>query len=44
MAPNVDKYLPSTGVDQINSVQHSQYHGFWCPDQGIRSQDIDYVE
>ena len=32
----------------INSVQHSKYHGCWCPGslrrQDISTHDIDYVE
>ena len=34
--------------DRVNSVQHSKYHGYWCPGslrrQDISTHDIDYVE
>ena len=34
--------------DRIIPVQHSQYHGLWCPGslrrQDIGTHDIDYVE
>ena len=34
--------------DQINSVQHSKYHGCWCPGslhrQDISTHDINYVK
>ena len=34
--------------DRINSVQHIQYHGCWCPDswrrQDISTHVINYVE
>ena len=34
--------------DQINSIQHNEYHGCWCPGslrhQDISTCDIDYVE
>ena len=36
------------GGDRINSVQHSLYHGYWCPRslhcQDISTHDIDFVE
>ena len=34
--------------DRIIPVQHSQYHGWWCPGslrrQDTSTHDIDYVE
>ena len=44
----VSKYLPLTCGDRLNLVQHSRYHGCWCPAslccQDISTNDIDYVE
>ena len=40
--------LPLMYGDQINPVQHSKYHGYWCPgdarSQDISTHDIDYIE
>ena len=41
-------YEPLMCWDQIILVQHSQYHGCWCPGslsrQDISAHDTDYVE
>ena len=41
-------HQPLTCGGRIISVQHSHYHGCWCPDslrrQDISTRDIDYVE
>ena len=36
------------GADVIIQVQHSKYHGYWCPAsfcrQDISTHDIDYIK